>query len=163
MSILESFALDRYAEWITTDQYGTLQVELPEQADRFAVARDFGEAGFDVLLRARKPHVLTLRPVSDEAHAFASSWPIYAYMAVRSLCTKRLPPEEYLPEGMLPVYERDSGSGTFSWQGAVAFFAATQDRTEEGVVFHIGRTRWREVGDRGLVPVRVDRWVEEGP
>lgn len=162
MSRPESFGLDKYVEWITTDQYGTLQVELPEQADRFAVAREFGEAGFDVMLRARKACVLTLRPVSAEAHEFASPWPIYAYMAVRKLHSEVLPPEEYLPEGMLPVYEPDPGSDAFSWQGTVAFFATTQDPTEEGVVFHIGRTRWREVGDRGLVPLRVDRWIEEG-
>ena len=111
------------------------------------------------MLRARKARVLTLRPVSAEAHEFASPWPIYAYMAVRRLSSAELPPEEYLPEGMLPVYEPDPGSDTFSWQGTVAFFATTQDATEEGRIFHVGRTRWREVGDGGLAPVRVDRWV----
>ena len=162
MARLESSGLDKYVEWITTDQYGTLQVDVPEEADRFTAAKDFSAAGFDVALPARKQHVLIVRPVSAEAHEFASPWPIYAYMAVRKLSSAVLPPEEYLPEGMLPVYEPDPGSSALSWQGTVAFFATTQDPTEEGVVFHIGRTRWREVGDRGLVPVRVDRWVEEG-
>ena len=161
MARRESPSLDEYGECITTDQYGTLQVDLPKESDRFLVAREFSEAGFDVVLPTRRRRTLILRSITVEAHAFASTWPIYAYMAVRRLRVKRLPPEDYLPEGMLPVYEPDANSESFLWQGKVAFFATSMDQTEKGMVFHVGRTRWCEVGSEGLTPVRVDRWHEE--